>query len=102
MEHWSVDLRLRFSPRRRIVPLRAGGQPVGLTGRLPARRAYSSEKQTGGCAFSEAGGELLLTVQSVSKKSVSSQSGASSHFPTTQDRNVLHEPALRLWDPFGK
>ena len=26
-------LRLRFSPRRRIVPLRAGGQPVGLTGR---------------------------------------------------------------------
>ncbi|MFO7972371.1 MAG: hypothetical protein R6U40_11550 [Desulfobacterales bacterium] len=29
-------LRLRFSPRRRIVSLRAGGQPVGLTGRLPA------------------------------------------------------------------
>jgi hypothetical protein len=26
-------LRLRFSPRRRIVPLRAGGQPVGPTGR---------------------------------------------------------------------
>ena len=37
-------LRLRFSPRRRIVTLRAGGQPVGLTGRLPARRAYSSER----------------------------------------------------------
>jgi hypothetical protein len=27
------SLRGRFSPRRRIVPLRAGGQPVGLTGR---------------------------------------------------------------------
>jgi len=26
------------------VPLRAGGQPVGLTGRLPARRVYSSER----------------------------------------------------------
>ena len=46
-------LRLRFSPRRRIVPLRAGGQPVGLTGRLPARRAtarregraYASERR---------------------------------------------------------
>ena len=34
----------RFSPRRRIITLRAGGQPVGHTGRLPARRAYSSER----------------------------------------------------------
>ena len=43
MEYWSVDLRFRFSPRRRIVPLRAGGQLIGLTGRLPAHRAYSLE-----------------------------------------------------------
>ena len=44
MEYWSVDLRLRFSTRRRIVPLRAGGQLIGLTGRLPAHRANSSER----------------------------------------------------------
>ena len=46
-----LGLQLRFSPRRRIVPLRAGGQPVGLTGRRvesTARRegrAYASESQ---------------------------------------------------------
>jgi len=39
-----AELTREFSPRRRIVPLRAGGQPVGLTGRLPARRVYSSER----------------------------------------------------------
>ncbi len=37
-------LRLRFSPRRRIVPLRAGGQPVGLTARRKGR-AYASERR---------------------------------------------------------